>query len=368
MPSRNKIAANASIFQRLDSYCVNRGEPVANEGAGRWIETGEQDREFLVYARLVQMLSLSPSLKIARFDYAKRSFFITAGFDLLETPEAMQEEDLSGGILTACLSEMALRPIAKPIEIRDVVEVGDVTLGGYFGHDPFQMASLFPSIQILSSELLVQDESANVFLLLCLSDRRRYDHWIDNELAAKITKMANISATAIPYEVLCRAVLDFDPAALFLALYRSQEALYSREKTMALISSLGISRSWLEMAQQLEFHLSWYPREEPSLEALFRSASLPDLARLLKALGEGLKEDNNIQAFAARRVYALRNALVHYRPFHQAYSFDKIDWNRLCEAMSSLVMDFYDTTATRTKDSESETPRKDAGLASGSPA
>jgi hypothetical protein len=136
---------------------------------------------------------------------------------------------------------------------------------------------------------------------------------------------------------------------------------------MGLISSLGISRSWVEMAQQLEFHLSWYPREEPSLEALFRSASLSDLARLLKALGEDLKEDNNVHVVAARRVYALRNALVHYRPFHQAFSFAKIDWNRLCEAMSSLVMDFYDTAATRTGESNCEAPGKDAGLTPGAP-
>jgi hypothetical protein len=135
-------------------------------------------------------------------------------------------------------------------------------------------------------------------------------------------------------------------AALFLALYRSLEALYSREKTMGLMSDLGISVGWFQMAQKLELHLGWYPREEPSLEVLFQSANEADLLAMLAALNEVVNEANKPHLTAARRVYALRNALAHYRPFHQSLRFDDIEWCRLCEAMSSFVLDLYGTGQT----------------------
>ncbi len=357
MASRGKVEANTSIFRRLDEYCASRGEPITNQGSKRFIETKKEDRDFLTDARKVQTLDLSPSLKISRFDHADRSFFVTAGYDLLEIPEGMQEEQLNGGVLTASLYEMELRPIVKPIEVREVVEVSDMGDSGYLGHDFLQLASLFPPIQILSTEPLVKGESANIFLLLCLSDRRRFDHWIDDHLAAALGKMASVSSNAIPYAVLCRAVLDFDPAALFLALYRSLEALYSREKTTGLMSGIGISMDWFQMAQQLELHLGWYPREDQSLEALFQSASETDLSKVLAALNEAPKEGNKPHVTAARRVYALRNALVHYRPFHQSFKFDDIEWCRLCEAMSSLVLDLYTAAPTDASGSARKAPR-----------
>src|ERR1700761_5210635 len=100
-------------------------------------------------------------------------------------------------------------------------------------------------------------------------------------MSAALSYIAVASSSAIPYELLCRAVLDIDPASLFLALYRCLEALYSREQTLALISKLGISRNWIEMAQLLEAHLGWYPREEASLEVLLQRANENTLRSVL---------------------------------------------------------------------------------------
>jgi hypothetical protein len=32
---------------------------------------------------------------------------------------------------------------------------------------------------------------------------------------------------------------------------------------------------------------------------------------------------------------------VHYRPFHQVRSLDRVDWNRLCEYMALLIFHIY---------------------------
>jgi hypothetical protein len=344
--SRNKIDANTDVFRRLDEYCGRRGEPILNAGTARWIQTQktDADREFLVYSSKVQELLLSPTLRIGRFDHRNRSYFITAGFDFPEIPEELQEEDLTGGMLTAFLSEMTLRPVATPIEVREVVEVADNKAAGYDGHDCTQIASLFPLIQVVSSEILADNNSSNIFLLLCLCDRRRYDHWIDEDLAAAIKGLSNLSTSAIPFDLLCRAVLDFDPSSLFLALYRCMEALYSREKTMALMNDLGIQKDWAVVAQSLESQLGWYPREEASLEDLLTHAKEADMNAAVSALNESVPEESKISSFTARRVYALRNGLVHYRSFRSLPYLSKIDWCRLCEAMVSVVSDVYAVT------------------------
>lgn len=342
MSSRSKIAANESIFRRLDQYCDRYGEPIRNAGRPRWIKTDKHNREFLVYSQLLNKQVFSPTLMIARFDYGDRSYIVTAGFDSLDPLAAFQEEELRGDILTAFLAEMPVRPLRSPLEIRQVVEIGEGGAPNYEGHDFLELASLFPKTQVFSTKAFVEDQSTNIFLLFCVADRRRYDHWIDDGLGNALRKMATVSASAIPLRILCGAVLDLDPGALFLALYRGLEALYSREQCLHLMSRLGITQDWVAMSQTLEESLGWRPKEDTSLEALFKYADADDLRRVLTALAETPPATfTNLSAVTARRVYSLRNALVHYRPFHNVISLESIDWNRLCEAMIALLSDIY---------------------------
>jgi len=342
MPSRNMIAANTAVFRSLDEYCMNRAEPISNAGQPRWISTTSSGRQFLINATLVKDLSISASVKVARFDYSNRAFFVTSGLDVLEVPAALQAEDLDGGLLTAFLSELAPNPAALPAQIRNVVEVADRTsTPGYDGHDPTSVSSLYPKIQVFSVTDLLEEESFKIFFLICLSDRRRADQWIDGQLAKMLNIITEMSPASIPFEILCRSILDMDPGALFLALYRCLEALYAHTQTQRLMTVLGMARPWAEMAQTLEATLGWYPREEPSLEALLRCAVPGDLQAVASALDDKIPDNARAEAHAARKIYQLRNALVHYRPFHQKFPLKQIDWNRLCEAMALLVFHVY---------------------------
>jgi hypothetical protein len=59
------------------------------------------------------------------------------------------------------------------------------------------------------------------------------------------------------------------------------------------------------------------------------------------AIGEAIPKGARSETFVARKIYQLRNALVHYRPFHQRISLKQIDWNRLCESMALLALHVY---------------------------
>jgi hypothetical protein len=338
MPFRNKIAANTTVFKLLDEYCSLRDEPLLNSGAPRWISTTKSGRDFLVRATLSEQLSFSASVKVARFDMSNRAYFVTSGLDAPEPPACVRPEELDGGILTTFLAELVPAPAAPPSTIRDVVEVADkLSSDDYDGHDPAMICSLFPRIQVFSVVDLLTEETSKVFFLICLADRRRIDQWIDQQLANALAAMTELSPSAIPYEILCRSLLDMNPAALFLALYRCLEALYARAQAHALMAIIGLEKDWVEMAEALESTLGWYPREEPSLEALLTKARSEDLRAVASALMEPIPKDAKEAPFVARRIYHLRNALVHYRPFHRKVSTNALDWNRLCEAMTLLV-------------------------------
>jgi hypothetical protein len=293
-------------------------------------------------ATLVAELPLSASVKVARFDFSNRAFFVTSGLDLPEVPDPLRAEDLDGGLLTAFLSGVRPSPAVGTAQIRDVVEYADNTSTlGYNGHDPLLVSDLFPKIHVFSVQDLLIDESFKVFFLICLSGRRP-EQWIDEQLAQVLNSVSQLSAASIPYETLCRSILDMDPSALFLALYRCLEALYALTLTQQLMTAVQISKPWAEMAQTLEETLGWYPREEPSLEALLERAAPEHLQGVMAALGETIPDNARSAQCVSRRVYQLRNALVHYRPFHRKFSFKGVDWNRLCEAMVLLVFHVYD--------------------------
>jgi hypothetical protein len=282
-------------------------------------------------------------MKAARFDHAGRSVLFTVGFDIENVPAPLESLDLDGGLLTTVLSELTPAPCESSSAIKDIVEYSDQKSDPlYDGHDPFLVAGLFPKVQAFSLRDLPVEDSFRIFFLLCLHDRRRAEQWIDEQLATTLGEIIQLSPSAIPFETLCRSILDLDPAALFLALYRCLEAVYAHTQTRNLMTSAGISMPWTEMAKILEEDLGWYPREEPSLAALFQHASDENLGRTLDSLGVETSADEKMPSFTSKHVYRLRNALVHYRPLHQAVPFTKIDWNRLCEAMACLVLQIYE--------------------------
>ena len=338
MHSRKKIAANTAVFKLLDGYCSSRDEPLANAGTPRWISTSKGGKDFLIRATLTEQLSFSTSVKVARYDLSNRAYFICCGMDIPEPPSCVAPEELDGGILTTFLAELAPRPTAPPSAVRNIVEFADESsTDGYDGHDHVSICSLFPGIRVFSSSDLLAGETFKVFFLICLADRRRIDQWIDEQLAEALAAITELSPASIPYSVLCRAILDMDPAALFLALYRCLEALYAHAQAQALMTRVGLEKDWVEMAETLESTLGWYPREEPSLETLLATTLSEDLRGVAAAFKEPVPPDAKESSFVAKKIYGLRNALVHYRPYHRKVSTAQVDWNRLCEAMTRLV-------------------------------
>jgi hypothetical protein len=104
-----------------------------------------------------------------------------------------------------------------------------------------------------------------------------------------------------------------------------------------------MTASWANVAAALESELGWYPREENSLTQLLGMAAIQDLQAISALLGrpDDNEETDNVKNRTARRIYRLRNSIVHFRPAHSAMVFDDIDWNKTCELMANIVIYIY---------------------------
>lgn len=337
------IEANQVIFGGLDAYCDAAGDPIQNAGSPRWIATDPIDRKILKEAILSERLNFGPSRAIVRLDLNATCYFCLIGFERVVSHSGFSEVDIGGSLLTAFLSELRPRPRASSTEIREFIEAIDKNGDpAYAGHEPLAIARLFPPIKFYSSVDVSDDDTSRLFFLFCLEESRNAGLWIDDDFAATLKAICDLELISIPYRTLCRSIFDADPSAMFLALYRCMEALYAYSSARKIIQALELSSRWDEVAVALEEQLEWHPREETSLAALLGRANQKDLEKVFLALGEALPTGNvDIAASASRRIYRLRNSLVHFRPMHHKIDHSLTDWNRLCECMATMVWDIY---------------------------
>jgi len=341
MVSRSKIDANKTVFSDLDAYCSANGEPLSNAGQARWIVSAKgRDQHRLVKADLTSFVSLGATLKIARFDLEEESLFCTVGLELPDEISGLLDEEVGGGILTAILSELKPIPIVSALCVKNITGVG-VDTPGYVGHEVLEISQLYPVVRVFSGADISAEETPRIYFLICLADSVRSGTWMDKQLRANLELIAELSPIAIPYRILCRSLFDTDPGAVFLALYRCLEALYAYSHTSELMKKLDMDMEWNKVAQVLEETLAWRPREEPSLGMLLHMAVAEDLKLMLSSLGTTLPVKADLVSYATKQMYQLRNSLVHYRSFDQAFDPDTVNWNRLCEATALMVLHVY---------------------------
>jgi len=342
--SRNMIDANKKLFATLDKFCNARGDPVLNAGQPRWIETTAAEKGVLKNAKLTELLTFTARKGLARFDLSTKTIFCSVGFDHLVPSFGLSEDDVNAGLLTAILFELDPLPRASAAEIKNIIEADDPSINaGYAGHTSAAIKTLYPTVRAFSAYNISPDETWRLFFLICLLECRNAETWIDEAFANALQGLAELQILNLPYRTLCRSIFDTDRGAMFLALYRCLEALYAFSSARALMATLKLSNTWEDIASALEDVLGWHPREESSLADLISLGIDRDQTAIFAALNEPLPDtaQNPLSTLASRRIYRLRNDLVHFRPAQHRVDLTKIEWNRLCEAMTGLICFIY---------------------------
>jgi hypothetical protein len=335
-------AAQQAIFGALDGYCAAATEPVSNAGAARWINGSSADSAFLADAKFSDLFRLTPRRLMARMDYDGRTYFSTLGFTGAAAPANLTEGEATPGLVSVVLAESLPRPVGTPFQVKDAVELSDARQDpSYDGHDCAAIADLFAPIRVFEGDAVEAAETWRAYFEICLGELSEMDTWIEPSTASALTKLTDLSALGLPYQTLCRSLFDADPAALFLALYRCLEALYAYTASVKLAAALGFAGPWQDVAIALEREIGWRPREEDSLAGLFAKCDPELLNELFDCIGEDRPEAATAVTSAARRIYKLRNSLVHYRPIHHTIEHRGIDWNELCVTLSLIIRAIY---------------------------
>lgn len=341
--SRNMIAANQAIFHALDRFAASGGEPLDNAGEPRWIATSSRDKGVLLRGELSRSLRISQTRSIARIDLHSHNFFVLFGFGPAVTSSWLAEEDVNAGIVTVALAELNPKPIASPLQIKEIVDAQDRRMAGYIGHSAQDIAGLFPTMRTFVGSNLAAEESDRVFFDFILSETQSSDNWIDEHLARDLRLLLDLKLIGIPYMTIARSMLDFDQSSLFMALYRCLESLYSHAGANRLREALNVTAPWEDVAIALESELNWRPIEGQSLEVLVNMGAGSDLSEICEAIKPAFAAGPSADPAKAAGyyLYKLRNSVVHYRPAHSKIDHSLVDWSKLCSSCTMLIAYVY---------------------------
>lgn len=338
--SRSAKVTQAAIFDRLTQYAADRGLPVPN--GERYIFLEEDDYNTLVASRRLQYVRFGRHQAAALIEIKGGELLALAGFEADELAQTRhtREVDVRPGLAVAMLDDLEVDPSAGPMSVLDVVAAASKSDPEYHGHELDRILGLYPRLRLLeidSDAAGTMHFHANV-LTACARQGAHGNGWINVALAEELALLGEQRITGLPYEFLTRAVLDLNPTSLFLALYRCLEATYAYTKASELAQSLGLGKSWVEIARALGDTLSWYPRHDQALAAVLAMPTVAgdDLEALAVVLGRNLGADA-ISTRVAAGVRELRNSLVHYGPTTRQVPVLNDDWNGLCIPLARVV-------------------------------
>ncbi len=352
--------ANASLFTILATYCEKRNDPISDTSFPRWVQSNKTEKEWLKYISVLSFLGFGRHRYLTWLELGEDGphYIGLVGFEYDPDYPELPLIEVNSGLTVSLISELGIQPNVPTGVVRNVVEVGAMGDPGYEGHDHSQVASLFPTVKALRSESPLDNTTVwPTFLRLSVDECRLGSSWIDDELAASLSTLADLNVPSLPYAELCRSVFDLDPRSLFMSLYRCIEATYAYDTSSKLGTALALELPWHEIAAVLESKIGWHPQEASSLNVALKQANRADLAKICRWLESGPKADpddskeitrlseleamDELDVLAGRAIYKLRNQIVHYRPSEESLDITAINWNPLCNALVSVALDVF---------------------------
>lgn len=346
--SRNKKEANAVVFDRLDRFASDGGHALRNKGKTRWIGSSEDKdhQRFLTHSNVTKTQRYGATRRLLLIEVDETIYAACVGFQSLLEHDLLAQSEVAGAHATVILSELPIEPIVSAAEVNNIVGGTDESDEDYEGHAVSDLLGIFPPLRLYKFIDVDAAEAWVVFWLLCLAECAEGESWIDEALAQSLQSLSDDREIGLPFEVLARSVFDQDPGSLFLALYRCIEALYAYDAcsqlALNLEQDLGVSNiEWQTLANRLNEDLSWYPQEAAALNGLLRTCDESALEGVLTCFDETLPEGSDRFVACGKRIYKLRNALVHFRAGQHDSSTSEIKWDDLCTAMAALIVSLY---------------------------
>lgn len=351
---------NGEIFRRLVDAAEAQGVGFPNSRSPRWLKTsGEDDREFMAKADVLQTVTLSRHRKALIASHEGTRTLVFVGFDPVDQPpEGLSLVPASSGIFAVAATALGMETIASGDDIRDKLEfdfydADDKDEEGhprYTGHEIGDILPLFPRLDaysITEGHIYTGNIHRCVGLYLCYGGIQ-LPLTTSQNLTNKMALVFEAGGEHIPYNNILQGILSFTWSAFYLDIYRCVERLFLIPRVKKLAGDLKSGASLLDYCRFLETHLSWRPKEEEALRMLLGQCENDRLENILAAFKAPIPQIENADQKgkatekAAAAVYKLRNDIVHFRPANEVVNLAPEQWNEIIEALVVAMQDLYE--------------------------
>ena len=349
MASRNRIKMNKLLFERLIVAAELSNVEIANATEGRFIRRLSDEDAALMAGADALVLTISRQVRMVRISFQGQTLFCVFGLaEPDQLPLGLEIAELTPAIFLIGVVEARIQPLSSisGYGIQDVIEQDFVGVAGYDGHELDAVAKLFPTPSVFR---VTQDEpylKSDHRVLGALLVRSYTDGPIQlsSVTIEKLQTIFEFGSKFIPFRNLIQGLMSIAWENLYLEAYRCLEQLYAEPRVSDLKDQWHSTLPLRDLAALLERHLSWRPKEDDALSKLLASCSPTCLASLTAALRIQEPPDNQISTAekAARKIYDLRNSVVHYRPIHEEINKSDDEWNDIVSALLDVVSDIYD--------------------------
>lgn len=350
MASRNRVEMSAALFERLFAAASQRGSEIANAKEKRYLRRLNDEDAELMAAGDAQTLFISRQVRLVRITFKSKLLFCVFGLVVPEQlPIGLEPIDLTPAIFSIGVLQARIQPKSSVSvsDIRDAVEADFIGSPEYQGHELDAIAQLFPPPTVYRAVRQEPYLQSDHRVLGSLFARSYADGpiQISNPTMEKLWLTFEAGSKFIPYHNLLQGLMAISWGQLFLETYRCLEQLFAEPRVAALRGQWQSKLSLRELAAMIERHLAWRPKEDDALSKIIGCCDIACVSVLCNAFGlnEPLEGVTLGAEKASRKVYDLRNNVVHYRPIHETIQKTDAEWDFIVSALIDVVNQVYES-------------------------
>lgn len=356
---RSAIESNEYIFNKLKVQAVEKtGEEIGQEVSTTkyYIESSAGSKTWLTDAKVTLPIFFQNNTIITKLTYDKKNIFVvvaedeyqsvnTNEFAKIEDVFESKEEDFSkfeGGLLTLVISDLEIQPKSHlGYEIVQIL-ISDQSVKAV-GINSSLIKPLFPKIQfffIEENSIFNSYSIEQLFICVLLENRNRLKlNWDEDALNA-ISATLTPPHTNFPYHCLINSLQSQLWSNAFLEVYKPLEFLFSIPKVKKLRELINSNTDLVNLAIHVENSLGWRASEEQAFEALIGMLSELQNNSISRAC-LSLNETDSDQPNPAKRIYKLRNSIVHFRPATTPNDIGVEQWRLIVKELCKSAIELY---------------------------
>ncbi|RYE15298.1 MAG: hypothetical protein EOP45_18625 [Sphingobacteriaceae bacterium] len=226
----------------------------------------------------------------------------------------------------------------------------DIAGGSYDGHEINDLISAFSEFiifEIPGESIYSTEDIWKIACRIASSSTSMRSTIITPEIAKRLGEIA--LKPNVPTDNIYSAVTSIHWKYVFFELYKCIETIYYLPWQFQLKQELGLAVSANQLAKVCKARIQWRAKEDSSIQALFElcQAAIFDDSIRAHDLFRDLDASASQSTFG-RRVYKIRNLLVHQQDYDDTAPLDiqDVQWEAVISFMCEIVDDLYSRFST----------------------